>query len=127
MREPGDPTAWLIYNGRRHRICSNTTCHDLFVASFAFVDFYGVADISRGEDIVEGAALIRAGDSADVYLIVPALDGRVTGYSIPTLESFSDFGFDMQKVQSVPGLLLEMLADGGPISSAKDRGSTVSD
>lgn len=122
VTQDGAPDVWLIFHGRRHRIGSPEVYDSLFTGVEGVVALRGVNVIAAGPELSTGTCLVRAEGSLGIYLIARSMGGQVRRHLIPTYESMLGFGFDEQKVRTVPPLMVEGLASGPAVVSAADHG-----
>jgi hypothetical protein len=119
LRKPGEAAVWLIFQGLRHHVADSDTYSALFANDRGVVDDIHVCEIAMGPELNHGSCLARAQGEVSIYLVFGR--PRPIRCYIPTLESFAEFGFDMDKVCDVPRILLDAIPVGPELQSAADR------
>jgi hypothetical protein len=123
LTEPGKPEVWLVFGGERHLIASSAVYDALFSEVTGLVPYEGVSEITEGPVLAEGTCLVRGDGELSIHLLTRAHNGRVVRHFIPTWESLVGFGFDHDKVRSVPPLVIECVPEGVDLISADDHGA----
>lgn len=118
--EPGKPDVWLMFHGRRHRVCSPQVYEALFSDIEGLVYSDEISSITMGPELNDGTCLIRALGTLAIFLVTGRYP-HVTRYYITSYNSFCDFGFNMNAVTDVPSILLDALAIGDDLASPADR------
>lgn len=120
---PDDPSVvWLVFDGVRHRIPSAEVYDSLFSEVTQLISHDGARDVTSGPDLDEGSCLVRAKGGLSIYLLTRQ-NGSLVRHLISSYESFLDFGFTEEKTMEVPTILLETIAAGSNLASARDRAS----
>lgn len=118
--EPGKPDVWLVFHGRRHRIASSNVYDSLFHEVDGIIESQEIEGVALGDQIGEGACLIRADGTLPVYLLT-VFDGEARRCHIPSYEVLRDFGFHEKKVRDASPLLVNAVPIGEALTSAKSR------
>ncbi|WP_461658094.1 hypothetical protein [Methylorubrum aminovorans] len=108
---------WLVMLGSRHHVASSDVYNSLFRADTKIVEVSSVDHIRRGFDICDDSLLAKSINSGKIFLVVRDENRKVGKYYITTFETFTEFGFDMNKVKEFPDILIDAITETQEIRS----------
>jgi hypothetical protein len=107
---PEGGSLWLVYQGRRHRVASETVFSNLFRADVQPAASAELKTLELGPVIEESDRLVRAAGGSTIYFARDMAAPKL--HPISSYEAFKGFGFDEAKVREVPQLMLDALPRG---------------
>jgi len=105
------PEIYIIIDGAKRHIPDPTTYNNLFATWGDVREALDLPSITTGHSLTHGAYLFRGDGEAAVYLIDGNKKRHVTSPDI-----MSRYGFDWNKVRSVPASVVAAIETGAPLS-----------